>query len=69
MCLASEEQWQLRHAPYQRKGSFLVDSDQEPFPVTFSGRERPTKWVHFSAQNVSNIETCPGEIVSTNRPR
>lgn len=54
--LDTVEQWQLRHASYRQKGFSL------PLPVSVSGKERPTKWIHFSAQNVSNIEIFPCDL-------
>lgn len=51
-----EEQWQLRHTLCLKNGwSFASEDKQIGANYTkTSGRQRETKWVHFSAQNVSN---------------
>lgn len=54
-----EGEWQLR---YQKRRSPMVSSKKRNGRHLMDSFERqPTKWVHFSAQNVSNSKVwCPG---------
>lgn len=61
-----EEQWQLRHASRQQKGwSPALDVREKGVRnMNTPERQRATKWVHFSAQNVSTSKIgCPSEIM------
>lgn len=61
-----EEQWQLRHGSCQQKGwSFALDDKENGARYMHTReRQRATKWVHFSAQNVSICKIgCPREVM------
>lgn len=62
-----EEQWQLRHGFGEnaaRSDPWII-KDSKPCFLSYS-RERTTKWVHFSAQNVSIIKIWyPHKTIST----
>lgn len=61
-----EEQWQLRHASCQQKGWSFDWEDKENGAryMNYPEKQRATKWVHFSAQNVSISKIgCPSEVM------
>lgn len=61
-----EEHWQLRQALCQQKGwpFALDDKGNRARYMNTPDRQRATKWVHFSAQNVSISKVgCPIEVM------